>query len=351
MKKSILLALLAAALFGVGTPFAKLLLRDMSPAMLAGVFYLASGTGLFAWIAIRRLMPGSARRPGSAWTPAEAAWLAAAIVSGGIVGPVLLLQGLVTTPASTAALLLNMEGVLTALIAWFAFKENFDRRIVVGMTCIMLGGALLAWPEHRTGFRLQWGSLAVIGACLCWAIDNNLTRKVSHRDPAVVAGFKGLIAGAVNVSIAVLITAQRPTWTHAAAAAVVGFASYGLSLVLFVLALRQLGAARTAAYFSTAPFLGAVLSLAIFKQVPGPLYWLAAALMGTGVWLHLAERHAHEHVHERMRHEHSHIHDEHHQHEHNFEWDGKEPHTHEHEHQHLVHSHAHYPDIHHRHSH
>ena len=262
-----------------------------------------------------------------------------------------LMTGLTLTPASSASLLLNMEGVFTALLAWFVFREQFDRRIFLGIVLIVAAGVLLSW-EQDAAKGLPWGALSVVGACLCWAIDNNLTRKVSASDAVQIAAAKGLTAGVVNLSIALWWLGQPlPTIGQATGAALVGFVGYGLSLVLFVLALRGLGTARTGAYFSTAPFIGASISLLLLGEQPGMTFWIAAALMAAGIWLHIIERHEHMHHHERMRHSHLHRHDEHHQHVHDFPWDGKEPHTHLHEHEPLTHSHPHFPDIHHRHRH
>jgi drug/metabolite transporter (DMT)-like permease len=243
-----------------------------------------------------------------------------------------------------------MEGVLTSLLAWFVFKENFDRRIFLGMMFIVAGGLLLSW-EQRPEFGVPWGAIAIVAACLCWAIDNNLTRKVSASDAVQIAGIKGLVAGAVNLSIAYALGLPMPDINSALMAAVVGFGGYGLSLVLFVLALRNLGTARTGAYFSTAPFVGAAISLIMLGDAPGPGFWLAGTLMGAGIWLHLTEHHEHEHTHTPMTHAHKHVHDEHHQHEHDFAWDGIEPHVHPHQHTPIVHTHPHVPDIHHRHKH
>jgi drug/metabolite transporter (DMT)-like permease len=271
------------------------------------------------------------------------------VISGGIVGPVLLMIGLATTSAASASLMLNLEGVFTALLAWFAFHENFDRRIAVGMALIVGGGVLLAFEPGAFQGGGYLGSLAVAGACLAWSIDNNLTRKVSSADPAAIAAIKGSIAGAVNLAIAGAIGASWPGFATAAAAAGVGLIGYGVSLALFVVALRELGAARTGAYFSTAPFVGVAVALLALGEAPGPFFWPAAALMLAGVWLHVSERHEHRHLHEPMEHEHSHVHDEHHRHAHEFEWNGKEPHVHEHRHAKLAHRHPHFPDIHHRH--
>lgn len=345
MQRGVLYALLAAVLFGASTPFAKVLLSDTPPVLLAGLLYGGSGIGLGVWLALRPRR----RRPVAAWRRSEALCLAGAVVAGGILGPVMLLAGLERMPAASASLLLNMEGVLTALLAWLVFRESLDRRIFAGMLAIVTGGVVLAWPQ-RVALG-GGGAVWVAGACACWAMDNNLTRKVSAGDPVVIAALKGLIAAAVDLGIAAGFGAHWPAGPRILAAALVGLAGYGVSLALFVLALRHLGAARTGAYFATAPFIGAAASLVLFRQMPGVIFWIAALLMGAGVWLHLTERHAHLHTHGHMRHAHGHAHDEHHQHSHDFEWDGREPHYHEHAHQPLAHSHPHYPDIHHRHEH
>jgi drug/metabolite transporter (DMT)-like permease len=266
-----------------------------------------------------------------------------------MLGPALLMLGLSKTDAASASLLLNVEGVLTAVIAWVVFKENADRQIVLGMVAIVLGGVLLAWKPG--GAALSPGAVLIAGACLCWAVDNNLTRKVSTNDAMLVACLKGLIAGASNTAIALLSGAAVPDLPAVGYSLLVGFFGYGVSLTLFVVGLRTLGTARTGAYFSVAPLFGVVISLVLWPEPPSLLFWAAAALMGLGVWLHLRERHEHEHTHEPLEHRHRHRHDEHHQHEHPFVWDGTEPHDHSHGHRALVHKHPHYPDIHHRHLH
>ena len=312
----------------------------MHPVLLAGLLYAGSGIGLgvFIFLSGKRFSVERADLP----------WLLGAIAAGGMIGPVLLMIGLASASAASASLLLNLEGVLTALLAWFAFGENFDRRIALGMALIVAGGVLLAFePGALAGGHL--GALAVAGACLAWAIDNNLTRRVSAADAAAIAALKGAAAGAVNLAIAFSIGAAWPGAEKAATAAAIGLLGYGVSLTLFVTALRDLGAARTGAYFSTAPFVGVALSVVALGETPGPLFWPAAALMLAGVWLHVTERHEHEHAHQPLEHEHGHVHDEHHRHEHEFAWDGKEPHVHRHRHAPLVHRHPHYPDLHHRH--
>ena len=342
-------ALAAAALFGASTPLAKLLVGTVPPVLLAGLLYLGSGIVLLAWFQLRRLRAGHAARE-AALTRRDIPWLAGAILSGGVLGPVLLMLGLAHTPAASASLLLNLEGVFTALLAWFVFRENFDRRIALGMFLIVAGGVLLSWPGEGGGNTSLW-ALAIAGACLAWAIDNNLTRKISAGDAVQIAGLKGLVAGLTNTGVALALGHTFPGVTTTLAAAAVGVLGYGVSLVLFVVALRHLGSARTGAYFSTAPFIGAALSLVLWREVPGTLFWVTAGLMAAGVWLHLTERHAHQHEHEPFAHAHQHVHDAHHRHDHDFPWDDTEPHTHFHEHAPLVHSHPHYPDIHHRHLH
>ncbi len=340
-------ALLAAVLFGASTPFAKLLLHGMAPITLAGLLYAGSGVGLTAWIALRTVVRGRAHAGGLRQANG-ALWLLGSILAGGVLAPVLLMTGLRQLSAASASLLLNLEAVFTALIAWFVFRESFDRRVLLGFIAIVLGGVLLASPAR---LALGGGAPWIAGACACWAIDNNLTRKVSIGDPVLIAALKGVSAGAVNLGAAAFLGL---TWPHAgqiALAGLLGFAGYGVSLTLFVLALRHLGTARTGAYFSTAPFIGALLSLLVFRRLPEPSLVLAAVLMGLGVWLHLTETHAHAHTHQRQRHAHSHRHDAHHQHAHEFPWDGHEPHDHEHTHEPLTHTHAHFPDIHHRHEH
>lgn len=352
MSKSILYAFGAALLFGASTPFAKILIGDNEPILVAGLLYAGSGIGLSVWLLLRALTTSSDTMESSLTAP-DIPWLAGAVLAGGIIGPVLLMTGLRYTDASSASLLLNMEGVLTALLAWFVFREQFDRRIFIGMLLIVLAGILLSWPggaSQRT--ESGWGALGVVAACLCWAIDNNLTRKVSASDAVQIAAIKGVVAGVVNLSFALLwLELPLPSISSLSMAGVVGFCGYGLSLVLFVLALRGLGTARTGAYFSTAPFVGAAISLVMLGERPEFIFWIAAALMGAGIWLHLTERHSHLHTHEPMTHTHSHRHDAHHQHQHEFAWDGKEPHTHQHRHEALTHAHPHFPDIHHRHTH
>lgn len=344
------LAIASAALFGASTPLAKLLLgAGVDPWLLASLLYLGSGLGLAAVHVARHALAhvtteAPLRRP-------DLPWLALVVLAGGVVGPVLLMFGLSATPASTAVLLLNLEGLATMAIAWLVFRENVDRRILLGALAILAGAVLLSWQSGASG-GFGWGSLAIVGACLAWGIDNNLTRKLSAADPVQIAMAKGLVAGAVNLALAFLFAAAPlPTASQAIGAGVLGLLGYGVSLVLFVLALRHLGTARTGAYFSTAPFIGAALAVLMFDEPLTPQLVLAAGLMALGVYLHLAEIHYHEHVHDALDHEHRHVHDVHHQHAHGLADPPGEPHTHQHRHAPTVHKHPHYPDLHHRHGH
>ena len=342
----VLAALGAALLFGAGTPFAKLLLGAVSPWMLAGLFYLGSGLGLSLYRRITRAP--AVHLPRGEWP-----WLLGAIGAGGAVGPVLLMLGLSGMPASGASLLLNAESVFTAVLAWVAFKENFDRRIALGMLAIVAGALVLSWPgdAHFAGI---WPALSVLAACLAWGIDNNLTRKVSLTDSAWIASVKGLVAGSMNLGLAWALGERLPALVPLAGAMVVGFLAYGVSLALFVVGLRHLGTARTGAYFSVAPFFGTLLAWLLGDAITWPLV-VAGGLMALGVWLHLTERHQHTHHHEALEHTHEHTHDAHHQHSHPEGKDtgatGAEKHTHWHQHSPIEHTHAHFPDAHHRHGH
>ncbi|MFM1210701.1 EamA family transporter [Yersinia enterocolitica] len=341
-QPGVLAALTAAVLFGAGTPLAKQLLNTVSPWLLAGLLYLGSGVGLALYRLITR--PAAVKLPRN-----ELWWFIGAITAGGIIAPVLLMIGLTGMPASGASLLLNAEGVFTALLAWFAFKENFDRRITLGMIVIVAGAAILSWPGEAR-FAGLWPTLAILGACFAWGIDNNLTRKVSLTDATWIASVKGLVAGVVNLALAFTLGATLPPLPNLAGALLVGFFAYGVSLALFVIGLRHLGTARTGAYFSIAPFLGAALAVAMGDAVTIPLI-VAGLLMAIGIWLHLTEQHEHRHHHDDLLHEHQHLHDEHHQHSHDFPVNADIPHKHPHQHQPMEHSHPHFPDSHHRHKH
>jgi drug/metabolite transporter (DMT)-like permease len=347
-RAAIFYALLSAALFGLSTPAAKVLVGSVDPVIVAGLLYCGAGIGVAA---LRRLLGSVLPLPKEVTlSRADLPWLAGAIASGGIVGPLLLLTGLARTDAATASLLLTLENAATALMAWFVFHENFDRRIALGMLCLVGGAAVLSWTGTPTVGGLV-GPLAIIGACLAWGLDNNLTRKVSLADPLHIVELKGLVAGPFNLALGLSAGAALPGFSTAVVAGIVGFLGYGVSLALFIFALRHLGTARTGAYFATAPFIGGAAAVVALGEPFTIQLVVAGILMAVGVWLHVTEHHEHEHVHEVTAHSHPHVHDEHHRHAHEPADPPGEPHTHFHRHGRLRHSHPHVPDMHHHHHH
>jgi drug/metabolite transporter (DMT)-like permease len=346
-RRGVALALASAVLFGAGTPLAKLLLGTLDPWLTAGLLYLGAGIGLAA-VQFGRAALGLPTREAPLHR-ADLPWLAGVVLAGGVAGPLLLMLGLARSDAASASLLLNLEGLATMGIAWVVIRENVDRRLLLGAAAILAGAALLAW--QGVGIALGPRALLIAAACLAWGIDNNLTRGLSAADPVQIAMIKGLVAGGVNAALALAFGADLPSPGVLLAAGMVGFLGYGVSLALFVLALRHLGTARTGAYFSLAPFVGAVIAVALLGEPLTFRLILAGLLMAFGLYLHLAERHEHDHVHEPLEHTHAHVHDAHHHHAHGPDNPPGEPHAHAHRHAPLVHRHAHYPDLHHRHGH
>jgi drug/metabolite transporter (DMT)-like permease len=340
------LALGAALLFGASTPLAKPLLGAASPWLLAGILYLGAGAGTGGfWLAVR--MRGRPARE-VPLRRRDLPWLAGAVAAGGVLAPVALLLGLREASASAASLLLNLEGVFTVLIAWTVFRENVDWRIGLGAGAILLGAALLTAQQWQGG---PGGAGWIAAACLLWAVDNSLSRQISGADPLQIAALKGGVAGIVNTTLALRLGAALPAVGTLAAAAAIGAVAYGLSLALYVAALRHLGSARTAAYFSLAPFVGAGLGVLLLGEAASGRLLAAGALMAAGLYPHLAERHEHLHGHDALLHEHAHTHDAHHRHGHAPTDSPGEPHSHVHVHPALTHRHPHYPDLHHRHGH
>lgn len=275
-------AIAAAILFGAATPAAKVVVAGVHSLMLAGLLYLGSGLGL----TILQLVRG--RGEGGRLVRRDLPWLAGTVVFGGMIGPALLTYGLTAASGSAASLLLTLEGVFTAAIAWLVFREPFNLRIGLGMLAIFAGAVLLALngPAGNAGLL---GALAIAGACLSWGIDNNLTRNIAHVDAPTLATIKGLMAGTANVTLALLVGARFPGLPAIASAAVIGLLGYGVSLILFVLALREIGAARAGAYFSTAPFIGAAAAILLLHDPAPATLVVAGVLMAIGVWLHLTE--------------------------------------------------------------
>lgn len=346
-RTPLLYAILSAALFGISTPMAKLLIVDISPVALAGLLYLGAFLGLSVFVAFRAILlpKGMPRAP---LDRKDAPWLAGAIVIGGVVAPIALMTGLASTSGLAASLLTNIEGVMTAAVAVIAFKEFAGRRLWLALLLMTIAGIILSWNPSQEGLSLV-GPLLIILAMLCWGIDNNFTRQISEKDPVRIAGLKGLIAGATSISLALLLGLDIPLGPSIFFALVLGAISYGLSLVLFIKALEGLGSARTGTFFSLAPFIGAAASVIVLGDAIAWPLALAAVLMLLGVWLVAAERHIHQHRHERETHSHLHEAETHHAHAHPEGELG--PHVHEHTHEEMVHSHVHWPDHQNRHQH
>lgn len=346
---SVYYAIISAVLFGLSTPFSKMLLESVDAWFLAGLLYLGAGLGLVLVNLLSNLFnsPKTERNLSRKDAPS----LLLVTLFGGIFGPLFLLYGLQKSAASTTSLILNLEGVFTLLIAAFVFSEQIGRKIAFGALWIFFGVTILSCSGTSSQFYFSLGSLFVTIACLCWAIDNNVTRKLSEANPLQVAAFKACVAGTVNLFIAVQLGHKAPAATILIPAFFVGFFCYGLSLTLFVRSLRDLGAARTGAYFSTAPFAGAILSIVLLSETLSTQLIFGMIAMAVGVFLLLSDKHAHGHVHTSLSHDHRHEHDEHHQHEHGCEEAPNEVHSHIHTHKALEHSHPHCPDLHHRHGH
>jgi len=342
----VLQALTAAIFFGASAPFAKLLLGDISPVYLAAFLYLGSGTGI-SLIKLGQKLRQPTQQKEAGIKKADIKWLIGAIISGGVMAPIVLMISLQNTPASTASLLLNFEGVGTTLLALLFFKESISRKAWMAILVITLASVFLS-TNFSEGFGLSLGALGIILACVLWGLDNNLTRNISGKDPLVIVAWKGLAAGTFSFSLAFLLGNTMPSVTSILSTMILGFVSYGLSTILFILSMRGLGAARTSALYGTAPLAGVLLSIIIFGESPSAAYSLAGFLMIVGALLLINEEHSHSHVHTATFHEHSHRHNDS-AHAHDAITTGA--HSHEHEHTEEDHEHDHMPDIHHRHGH
>lgn len=345
----IIQALLAAALFGASAPFAKLLLGEVEPVLLAGLLYLGSGlsAALLGWgqrVRAKGVMveAGLARQ--------EWPWLAGAVLAGGILAPIVLLFSLRETAAATASLLLNFEGLATTLIAVWFFREAISRKITGAIGLIAAATVILSWNSQGE-WGLSLGALGILLACILWGLDNNFTRRISAKNPLTIVTVKGLVAGSFSLLLGLLLGNPLPGWLTVLGAMVLGSLSYGLSIMLFILAMREMGAARTSALFSTAPFIGAILSFLILREPLDMRFGLGFLVMVIGAYLLVGEDHGHAHHHAYLVHEHRHRHDDdHHSHDHP-EGASQQAHAHPHEHSSGEHEHPHTPDLHHHHDH
>ena len=341
-------AILAAALFGACTPISKLLLGYIEPIPMAAFLYLGSGVGMLLF-GIARRMKHNFTEPEAKIGKEDIKWLIGAIMAGGVIAPIVLMFSLRNTPASTASLLLNFESVATTLIAVIAFKEAIGRRIWLAVASITTASILLSWNLNgEWGFSI--GALGVILACSLWGIDNNFTRNISAKDPIITVIIKGIGAGTFSLLLGFITRSNFPGIKIALGAMLLGCFGYGLSIELFIFAMRNLGSSRTSAFFGIAPFVGALLSFLLFRELPNTLFYISLPIMIMGAVLILGEKHGHVHLHSSVEHEHRHSHnDEHHTHTH---INGLQiEHTHLHIHECIGHSHKHTPDIHHRHVH
>lgn len=344
-------AILAAILFGVSAPLSKILLGNIEPVPLASFLYLGSGIGLFLYQLVNYIIVRQNFAEASL-SKKDAPWLLGAIIIGGVIAPIVLMLSLQKTPASTASLLLNFEGVATTMIALVVFKENIGRKVGIAVGLITLSSILLSW-DFSNQWGLSFGALGVILACVCWGIDNNFTRNISSKNPFTIVTIKGIGAGFFSLLLSFLLKSSMPDLKIIFGAMLLGFFSYGLSIVLFVLAMRNLGSARTSAFFGTAPFIGSALSFLIYGSAPNAMFAIALPIMIVGTVLLIEDRHEHMHLHEQVKHDHKHTHnDEHHDHMHkDITASSDISHSHVHEHDALYHTHQHMPDIHHRHKH
>jgi len=340
-------ALLAALFFGASAPLSKLLLGNVPPILMAAFLYLGSGTGISLVRLSQRL---SSNQKEAGIKAPDVKWLAGAIISGGIAAPIVLMISLRNTPASTASLLLNFEGVGTTLIALFFFRESISRRVLTAIFVITLASIFLS-TNFAGGLGFSVGALGVLLACVLWGVDNNFTRNISAKDPLTIVAWKGLVAGTFSLILGLSVGQRLPALISILSILLLGFISYGFSTMLFIYSMRGLGAARTSALYGTAPLAGVLLSFIIFRDPLTLLFIFAAVLMAVGALLLANEEHAHFHIHMPVVHEHRHAWpDEFHQHEEVHEAAGKS-HSHEHEHPFTEHAHGHMPDIHHRHGH
>lgn len=348
-KTPLIFVIISASLFGISPPIAKLLVGDIPPVALAGLLYLGAFIGLSLYSIGRRNKTIDPNKKATALERKDFPWLAGAVLTGGILGPISLMMGLTLVSGFSASLLLNLEGLATAMIAIIFFKENAGKRLWLALACMAIAGGFLTWDPELGKFNIV-GPLLIIFAMVCWGMDNNLTRNISDKDPIQIAKIKGLIAGTFSLSLAFILGMKISLDITIAFALLLGSFSYGISLVFFIKALNGLGSSRTGAFFSFAPFIGAITSIIILKEWIGWVMFPAIAFMIIGIWLINSEKHSHLHIHKPITHTHSHIYtDMHHLHEHSGTF--HEVHTHEHIHTEITHIHVHWPDTYHRHEH
>lgn len=337
-----LLALLAAALFGISTPLVQRLGAGLGAFTTAALLY--AGAAVVGALSLRTAAH-EARLQRS-----DAGRLIAMAGFGAALGPVALSWGLQHTSGASASLMLTLEALFTATLAWWLYSETMDRRVWAAMLLLLAGGMALVMDQGLQGGTQLLGLLAVLLATVAWGVDNTLSRGLAERDPSQVVMAKASLGAAATACLAMLWGEPLPSLAAALGLFAVGATGYGLSLRFYLLAQRAFGAARTGSVFAFAPFIGAAVAFGFGERSAGWLMLLGGLLMLAGVLLHLAESHAHEHTHEPMEHEHAHRHDDgHHSHSHDVMPKGS--HSHKHTHEPLTHAHPHAPDVHHQHVH
>lgn len=339
-------AILAAALFGMSAPFSKLLLTKLSPLFLSALLYLGAGLGMLAIDTFKRLM--KIERVEARLTKNELPFVILMVLLD-VLAPISLMFGLKMTSAANAALLNNFEIVATAIIALIIFKEAIANRLWFSIALITLSSIILSITDWNS-FSFSLGSIFILLACISWGFENNCTRKLSIKDPLQVVVIKGFGAGFVALAISVFYKSIQLDIFYIVLSLVLGFFAYGMSIFFYVRAQRNLGAARTSAYYAIAPFIGVLISYIIFKESITIKFVIAFIIMLAGTYLAVAEKHVHKHMHQNIEHEHRHNHsDGHHNHTHIEKAIGE--HSHLHKHEEIIHIHEHTPDLHHSHKH
>jgi drug/metabolite transporter (DMT)-like permease len=340
VRSGVLSCGLAAVLFGATTPLAAELAGNTSAPVLAGLLYLGAALAVAGPVARQGL---DLRSLGAGWRN-----LAAAVVAGGFLGPLLLVAGLARTPPATASLLLNLELVATVVLAAVVFHEHIGSKVAAGAGLVVVSGMALGWSGEP---QLRLGAVLVVAACACWGVDNCVTASLDQISPAAITLVKGIVAGTTNLVLGLAIGGDLPGLLETTAALVVGMVGYGASITLWVRGARGLGAARGQLVFSAAPFVGVVVSWTVLGDDVRPVELITLVIVAAGVALVVGSDHAHDHRHQRLVHDHEHRHDDdHHDHTH-LGVDAGLVHAHPHEHRELVHAHPHVPDLHHRHDH
>lgn len=342
-KKAIFLALLAAALYGMSAPFSKLLLGDIEPLLLAALLYLGAAFGMVLIMLARKI---------TGWTGEEGVLTlkdlpyVIAMVILDIIAPIALLYGLSVSSAATVSLLNNFEIVATSLIALLIFKENIGRQMWYAIFLITLATLLLSLDLNQA-IILNHGAILVLLATLAWGLENNCTKKLSIKDPLMVVLIKGTGSGLGALLLAIIFGELSATFITVVLGLLVGSLSYGMSIFFYIHAQRELGAARTSAYYAIAPFIGVIITLVMFKEFPSVQFYIALFMMMVGSYFAVTQRNNHQHHHKPIVHEHAHSHDDgHHTHD-----NSSVTHSHVHRHNAIDHQHEHTPDSHHNHRH